>query len=198
MFLFTAPIQAVRFRTLSTFGERLNRLLVTTGLGTEFPVEASNETLIAAALEGAMRIGQLDSMTSARLMVIDVNATLQAAAVSLSNPGIGLAVVSTENGKATGVLTKSDLIRHLTYREPAEASVVTLMSRNIISCDPSDDLCAVWRVMVAQRLKNMPVLGPDSKPLGVLDIRDAMKVLFEQEQLQEHMLADYVAGVGYR
>jgi CBS domain-containing protein len=131
-------------------------------------------------------------------MVIDINATLQAAAVSLSNAGIGLAVVSAENGKATGVLSKSDLIRHLTYREPAEASVVTLMSRNIVSCDPNDELCAVWQVMVAQRLKNMPVLGPDSKPLGVLDIRDAMKVLFEQEQLQEHMLADYIAGVGYR
>jgi CBS domain-containing protein len=145
-----------------------------------------------------MRIEQLYSMISARLMVIDVNATLQAAALSLANPGIGLAVVSAENGKATGVLSKSDLIRHLTRREPAEASVVTLMSRNIISCDPKDELCAVWQVMVAQRLKNMPVLGPDSKPLGVLDIRDAMKVLFEQEQLQEHMLADYIAGVGYR
>ncbi|MBB5576835.1 MULTISPECIES: CBS domain-containing protein [Rhizobium] len=144
-----------------------------------------------------MRIERLYTMTSARLMVIDINATLQAAALSLSNPGIGLAVVSGENGKATGVLSKSDLIRHLTDREP-EASVVTLMSRNIVSCDPNDELLAVWQIMVVQRLQNMPVLGTDSKPLGVLDIRDAMKVLFEQEQLQEHMLADYIAGTGYR
>jgi hypothetical protein len=34
----------------------------------------------------------------------------------------------------------------------------------------------------------MPVLGADRKPLRILDIRDAMKVLFEQEELQEHML----------
>ncbi|MGY5807382.1 CBS domain-containing protein [Rhizobium sp. LEGMi198b] len=136
-------------------------------------------------------------MTSARLMVIDVNATLETAALSLSNPGIGLAVVSGENGKATGVLSKSDLIRHLMDREP-DASVVTLMSRNIVSCDPDDELLAAWQIMVAQRLQNMPVLGADSKPLGVLDIRDAMKVLFEQEQLQEHMLADYITGLGYR
>ncbi|WFU01958.1 CBS domain-containing protein [Rhizobium sp. CB3171] len=136
-------------------------------------------------------------MTSARLMVIDINATLETAALSLSNPGIGLAVVSGENGKATGVLSKSDLIRHLMDREP-DASVVTLMSRNIVSCDPDDELLAAWQIMVAQRLQNMPVLGADSKPLGILDIRDAMKVLFEQEQLQEHMLADYIAGLGYR
>ena len=144
-----------------------------------------------------MRIERLYTMTSARLMVIDINATLQAAALSLSNPGIGLAVVSGENGKATGVLSKSDLIRHLTDREP-NTSVVTLMSRNIVSCDPNDELLAVWKTMVAQRLQNMPVLGADSKPLGVLDIRDAMKVLFEQEELQEHMLADYIGGMGYR
>lgn len=50
----------------------------------------------------------------------------------------------------------------------------------------------------AQRLQNMPVLGTDSKPLGVLDIRDALKVLFEQEEYQEQMLFNYVAGVGYQ
>jgi CBS domain-containing protein len=44
-------------------------------------------------------------------MLIDVAATLQAAALTLSNPGIGLAVVSEEGGKAAGVLSKSDLIR---------------------------------------------------------------------------------------
>jgi predicted transcriptional regulator len=72
------------------------------------------------------------------------------------------------------------------------------MSRKIISCDPADELQAAWQTMVDRRLQNMPVLGADLKPLGVLDIRDAMKVLYEQEQLQEHMLADYIAGIGYQ
>jgi hypothetical protein len=52
--------------------------------------------------------------------------------------------------------------------------------------------------MVAQRLQNMPVLGTDAKPLGVLDIRDALKALFEQEEYQEGLLSNYVAGVGYQ
>jgi CBS domain-containing protein len=142
-----------------------------------------------------MRIERLYPMTSARLMVIDVGATLQAAALTLSKPGVGLAVVR-GNGKAAGVLSKSDLVRHLTAREQ-EATVETLMSRNIISCNPADELQAAWQVMVENRLQNMPVLGSDAKPVGVLDIRDALKVLFEQEQLQEQMLANYIAGIGY-
>lgn len=44
----------------------------------------------------------------------------------------------------------------------------------------------------------MPVLAVDRKPLGVLDIRDAMQVLFEHERFQEQMLFDYIAGIGYR
>lgn len=145
-----------------------------------------------------MRIERLGSTTSSRLTVIDIDAPLQAAAASLSNPDIGLVVVSDGDGKATGVLSKSDLIRHIISGDAKDVPVASLMSAQIISCAPEDELQTAWETMVARRLQNMPVLGADRKPVGILDIRDAMKVLFEQEELQEHMLADYIAGIGYR
>jgi CBS domain-containing protein len=144
-----------------------------------------------------MRIDTLIAKTLARLMVIDITASVRAAALSLSRPGIGLAVVCDGHGAAVGVLSKSDLVRYLTQRGPAEPSVTTLMTRTIRFCGPDDDVHAVWRTMVAQDLQNLPVLGVGSKPLGVLDIRDAMKALFEEEELQEHMLVSYIAGTGY-
>jgi CBS domain-containing protein len=130
-------------------------------------------------------------------MVIDVTASVRAVALSLSKPGIGLAVACNSEGAAVGVLSKSDLVRYLTRREPAEPTVRTLMTRTIRSCGPDDDVHAVWRSMIAQDLQNVPVLGAHSRPLGVLDIRDAMRALFEEEQLQEHMLVSYIAGTGY-
>ena len=72
------------------------------------------------------------------------------------------------------------------------------MSRNIVSCSPEDDLYATWQRMAAQSLQNIPVLSADLKPLGVLDIRDALKTLFEQEENQERLLSNYIAGVGYQ
>ena len=143
-----------------------------------------------------MRIDQISPITLARLSVIDIDATLESAAIALTHPGIGLLIVSNNAGTATGVLTKTDLIRHISDRN-RPATVGTLMSRNIIACDPADDLQAAWQVMVNNRLQNMPVIGAEAKPLGVLDIRDALKVLFEQERIQEHMLTDYIAGIGY-
>jgi CBS domain-containing protein len=148
--------------------------------------------------EGAMRIERLLHMTSARLVVVDANAMIRTAAASLSNRGIGLVVICNEDGKAAGVLSKSDLVRYLALPQALEPSVSTLMSQPFVSCAPEDDVHAVWQTMAERDLQNVPVLNADTKPIGVLDIRDAMKVLFEQEELQEHMLVDYIAGVGYR
>ena len=145
-----------------------------------------------------MLIAALRSMTSARLRVIAVDATLRTAASALSNPHVGILVVCDENRKAAGVVSKSDLVRHLSNVGVAEAPVAVLMSRTISCCHPEDDVYATWQSMSAQSLQNMPVLSTDSRPLGVLDIRDALKVLFEQEERQEHLLINYIAGVGYQ
>jgi CBS domain-containing protein len=145
-----------------------------------------------------MHIDNLRLMTSARLVVVSTDATLRTAASALSSPHIGLIVVCDENGEAAGVVSKSDLVRYLTSMGVTEAPVSTLMSPNIISCRPEDDLYATWQMMEAQSLQNMPVISTDAKPLGVLDIRDALKVLFEQEEYQERLLLNYVAGAGYQ
>jgi CBS domain-containing protein len=145
-----------------------------------------------------MRIDRLYSVTSARLMVIGVDATLRTAALSLSCPGIGLLVVCDKNGQAAGVVSKSDLVRLLTRPLTTEATAVTLMSRHIVSCCPTDDVYTVWKMMVTHGLQNIPVLDTDSRPLGILDIRDAMRALFELEEYQEQLLVNYIAGIGYQ
>jgi CBS domain-containing protein len=145
-----------------------------------------------------MLIDKLHDSISSRLAVIDFNATVEAAALLLSRPGIGLVVVCNASGCAEGVLSKSDLIRHLTSPTSSVPRVAALMTRSIISCSPEDDVHAVWQTMAALDLQNIPVIDVGAKPLGILDIRDAMKALFKQEEIQEKMLLNYVSGVGYR
>ncbi len=145
-----------------------------------------------------MRVDTLRPMTTARLAVIAVDATLRTAACALSKPHVGLLVVCDENRRAAGVVSKSDIVRHLTNVGVAEASVATLMSRKIVSCRPDDDLYGTWQSMLARNLQNVPVLGNHSEPVGVLDVRDALKALFEEEEYQERMLFNYVSGIGYQ
>ena len=145
-----------------------------------------------------MLVGQLSPMTSVRLTVVGVDAPLHEAAVSFLKPGIGLVVACRGNGLAAGVLSKSDLVRHMAAAQVGLANVSALMSSPFFSCTPDDDLHAIWETMSARSLQNVPVLDTDPRPIGVLDIRDAMKALFEQEELQEKLLANYIAGIGYQ
>ena len=145
-----------------------------------------------------MLIEKLHAVTSARLAVVALDASLQTAARWLSQPGVGLIVVCDGNGGAAGVLSKSDLVRHLAGSICSAPPVSELMSRSIVMCNPWDDVHDVWQTMAARNLQNIPVVDAGAKPLGMLDIRDAMKALFEQEQMEELMLVNYVTGVGYQ
>jgi CBS domain-containing protein len=145
-----------------------------------------------------MRIDMLRHATTARLATVESGANLQAAAVAFANPRVELVVVRDESGAVAGVVSKSDIIRHLTLQGTGDAPVVTKMSRDVVSCRSDDDLHKTWEMMAARGLQNIPVVGDDSKPLGVLDIRDALKALFEQEEYQERLLFNYVVGVGYQ
>ena len=100
-----------------------------------------------------MRIDSLHPVTSAHLMVIDVDAALRRAAHLLAKPSVGLVVVCHGSGEAAGVLSKSDLVRHLANSGSAEAPVATLMSRSIVSCGPDDDVHSVWQTMVAKAFR---------------------------------------------
>jgi len=143
-------------------------------------------------------VDRLGSATSARLVAIATAGTIQSAALAFSNPSIGLLVVCDGAGRAVGVLSKSDLVRHLADAGSAGAPLAQTMSRNIVHCSPEDDLHRTWQSMSDRQLQNMPVLGADSRPLGVLDIRDALQALLEDEQCQEQVLVNYISGVGYR
>ena len=71
------------------------------------------------------------------------------------------------------------------------------MTRDVVVCRPDDLLEDVWKRMKERKLKNIPVVDQDSRPLGVLHARDILQVLLEESRDEESMLRDYVMGVGY-
>jgi CBS domain-containing protein len=143
-----------------------------------------------------MIVENLSSVTSTRLMTIASHATVATAARALLDKNIGLLVVCGPEGDVIGVLSRLDLVRHLAGDQPY-GTLAELMTTNVVSCRPEDHLYDTWKTMVANRLQNLPVINLESRPVGVLDLRDALKALFEEEQYQEQLLENYVAGVGY-
>ncbi|MBS7700159.1 MAG: CBS domain-containing protein [Chelatococcus sp.] len=145
-----------------------------------------------------MLVERLSASTATRLAVIGITADVRCAVQWLSRPGVGLVLVCADDGRLQGVVSKSDLVRHMAGSALTDSPVADLMSRSIVSCAPDDDVRTVWTIMTAGNLQNIPVIDAHARPVGVLEIRDVMNVLYAQEEMQEKMLTNYVAGVGYR
>jgi CBS domain-containing protein len=145
-----------------------------------------------------MIIEGLHLVITGRLRIIAAGASVRSAALAFADHRIGLLVVSGEEGGAIGVVSKSDLVRHLAAGGAIQTPVSSMMSRSVVSCAPADDLYSAWQLMTAEGLQNMPVLGDGGRPLGVLDIRDALAALLNEERYQERLLVNYISGVGYQ
>lgn len=133
-----------------------------------------------------------------RLVTIAGNAPLIEAA-RLLRAGTDLVVVCDSAGFLAGVITKTDVVSQISECQGSSctAAASSVMTRDVVLCRPGDWLQDVWSRMKERGLKNVPVMDRESRPLGVLNARDALQALLQEVQDEESLLRDYVMGVGY-
>lgn len=144
-----------------------------------------------------MFIRDLGDQLRDRFKSLDEMAPVRVAADALANSRLGLIIVHGPDERASGVVSKSDLVRHLAQAGHVDLPITEVMTRTVITASPADDLHETWQYMMRQRLQNLPVVGSDRKPVGTLDIRDALSAILKLEENQEEALINYIAGNGY-
>lgn len=134
-----------------------------------------------------------------RMCCIGLNATLLQAARLLESDR-DMLVVCDDEGRMAGVLTKSDAVHQIGICTGASCTsmVIEAMTREVTTATPEDHLGDAWEIMKTSGLKNIPVVTPDGKPLGVLNARDVLRSLWQDVQKDEDLLFNYVMNVGYR
>lgn len=121
-------------------------------------------------------------------------------AASLLHSGTDMLIVHRADGAMVGVLTKSDVVDQISHCQGAgcTCALSTVMTRDVLSCRLGDPLPELWAQMKTRGFKNIPIVDPDMRPLGVITARDALQVLLTESQNEELLLRDYVLGFGYR
>ncbi|MBI2749177.1 MAG: CBS domain-containing protein [Burkholderiales bacterium] len=144
-------------------------------------------------------VSSMAGATRSRLFTIGVDAGLTEVAAGLSNTQISLAVVCDAGGTMVGVITKTDLVKLVAQglECASGAKAADVMTQQIVQCRPSDPLQAVLSMMSQRGVVHVPVVDDHSRPLGVVNARDAFRVMLADEQYEEALLRDYVMGVGY-
>ena len=145
-----------------------------------------------------MRVEKVLSAASKRLITIGDDAPLtDAAAKLLRDPDADLVVVCNADKRMVGVISKTDVVRQISRESESPPAASTVMTRTVMSCRPGDLLHDVWAMMKARRLKNVPILDDDSRPIGVLNARDLLEVLLDEVEHEETLLRDYVMNIGH-
>ncbi len=147
----------------------------------------------------AMFVEQLLAKARERLVTIADDALLIEAA-KLLQAETELVIVCNSGGLLVGVITKTDVVKQISHCQGASCMVeaAAVMTLDVLHCEAKDLLHDVWARMKERGLKNVPVVDPTSRPLGLLHARDILEVLLGESESDEALLRDYVMGVGYR
>ena len=145
---------------------------------------------IAMKIEEILRSKGHDVVT-----ITESQSVLDAAQVLVDN-NIG-GVVVTEGERLRGILTERDILR-LTARTPGELGSIqvgTVMTRELITATPGDQLTEIMGVMTENKIRHLPVLEGD-RLIGIISIGDllnACRVVAEEENTR---LRQYIQGGG--
>lgn len=113
---------------------------------------------------------------------------------TLVRHNIGATVV-VEDGRPVGIVSERDILK-LTARGPeglATIQVRALMTREIVTSQPDDDLDHVMNLMTNHRVRHLPILS-NGELVGIVSIGDVVNRLrSESEEANRHLMS-YISG----
>lgn len=147
-----------------------------------------------------MFVEQILPQARERLATIGAAASVTEAAEVMTRLHAALVVVCNEAGIMVGVITKTDIVSQIGRcgADGCNASVDTIMTREVLSSRANEALQDVWMTMKERGLQRVPVVADDRKPIGILYSRDVLQSLLGEATDEEALLRDYVMNVGYR
>ena len=122
-----------------------------------------------------MKVSTILSTKRQRLITIGPGKTLQEAAVLLTQHNIGALIVVDEAVSPVGILSERDIVRKLGQSGDAPSALVRdVMTADIITGLPDDDLLSVANTMTERRFRHLPIMRNDQL-IGMISIGDVMK-----------------------
>ncbi len=141
-----------------------------------------------------MKIQTVLATKGSHVITIHPNQSLKEAAALLTQHNIGALVVVNESGAPVGILSERDIVRAAARRDDALAQPVNaVMTRDVVTASPQDDLQAVMQSMTDGNFRHVPILDQGAL-VGIVSIRDLVKVRFEEYQGEIDTLETLVTG----
>lgn len=123
------------------------------------------------------------------------DATIEEAIDMLNRERIGALVVSEDGTSVDGVLSERDIVIALAKdgAELLRRSVDEVMTRSVITCNPSDSVGELMAEMTNRRIRHLPVVR-DGRLCGIVSIGDVVKNRLDEVEFEANSLRSFIAG----
>jgi CBS domain-containing protein len=141
-----------------------------------------------------MKVKELLSIKGLECFSIQSSDTLQAAAKQMAECNIGALLVM-DRGSLVGIVTERDIVKNAAGEGLAMKQVLIkdVMSANLLVVKPADDLDYVMAIMIQNNIRHLPVIEENGL-LGLLSMRDVVRVLVKNLKAENHYLKDFIGG----
>ncbi len=141
-----------------------------------------------------MNIKSILAKKGMNIVTIRPEQSIRAAIARLAEYNIGALVVVDETNLPVGILSERDITRALAKDEHIFSKLVSeLMTKNVITGLPQDDLISVANTMTEKRIRHLPIVER-GRLLGIISIGDVVKAQRDQYQGEVDTLQTQILG----
>jgi len=131
---------------------------------------------------------------SEALHQIDSEASVLDAVRAMVDANVG-ALLVTEDGEITGIVTERDYLRRVTLegREESVTAVREIMTTPLVVVTPETDVDECMALMTDRRIRHLPVTV-DGKVTAIVSIGDLVKFISKRQSFEIRYLHEYISA----
>ena len=140
-----------------------------------------------------MRISDVVKRKGGTVVTVRSDASVTDLLDLLAEHRIGAVVVSDDGATIAGIVSERDVVRHL-QKDGAgilEGPVSAIMTAEVQTCSPEDELVALEHTMTENRFRHVPVVV-DGRLAAIVSIGDVVKHRITDLQAERDQLSAYI------
>lgn len=124
------------------------------------------------------------------LITVSPEASVADAVETLATNNIGAVPVADAEGALVGIISERDIVRCIAERgrEIQLVAIGEVMTKDVITCAPQDDVSETMGVMNERSIRHIPVIE-DGRATTMISSRDVMGAVLEETREQRRTLA---------
>jgi CBS domain-containing protein len=157
------------------------------------PTQGGTPVRVRPGSEAGVLISDVIRSKGDLVVTIAPDQTVRTLIDLLDQHRIGALVVSTNGRTIEGIVSERDVVRRL-HRDGAdvlEQTVADIMTADVRTCTPEDNLEHTAAIMTEARVRHLPVVT-DGALVAIISIGDVVKHRIDELQVERDQLVDYI------